>query len=191
MPRIVLPFVVCLSLLCSGQDKLPQPPTRPERIRVGKYGFSLEAPSGWRVGIGKDGLPLFVNFPWSRMQAQARLPKAGATINVVAWERLLRRRGDETLSGWASLDAVNAAPGTVVSVPLDVPPSTDISEAFWESFDEATFGPDDQAQREVSLYWTYGREKLAAHLFYVVGDPKGGAYETALRKLVFSIRPLG
>jgi hypothetical protein len=123
------------------------------------------------------------------MQAQLRLPTGGAVINVTAWDRLLRRSGDESLAGWAHLDAVGAALGTMISHELDVPPSTEISEAILVSFDEATFGPDDQAQRGVSVYWAYRRQKFAAHLFYVVGDRKGVEYERVLRQIVLSIRP--
>jgi hypothetical protein len=123
------------------------------------------------------------------MQAQLRLPAEGAIINVISWDSLLRRRGDDSLAGWANLDAVNAAPGTAVSVPLDTPQVTGISEALIVSFDVATFGPDDQAQRSVGVYWIYRHERFAAHLSYVLGDPKGFAYEDVLKQVVFSIRP--
>ena len=190
MSRLEIPLAVALSLLCMGQGRDQQARVRPKRIPIRMYAFSIEAPDGWRAGIGKDVLPMFVNFPWSKMQAQLRLPAGDATINVVSWTSLVRRKGDELLTGWARLDAARAASGSVNSSVLVTPPSTGISEAILMSFDEATFGPDDQAQRDVSVYWTYQRENFAAHLSYVLGDPKGGQYENTLRQIVFSVRPL-
>ena len=186
----LLPVVVSLSILCSGQVAGTATQVHRARILIRPYQFSVEPISGWRAGTSKDGMPIFVNFPWSKMQAQLRLPTGGATINMVAWDSLLRRRGDESLAGWAHLEAVNAARGTVMSQTLDVPSSAEISEAILVSFDEATFGPDDQAQHEMNAYWSFRLKKFAAHLSYVVGDPKGGEYETVLKRLVLGVRPL-
>jgi hypothetical protein len=160
------------------------------RVELRAYGFSLQQPSGWHVALDKNELPVFVNFPWSKMKAQLRLPAGGAVVNLVAWTKLPRRRGDGSLSGWSHLDDVRAAPGTLVSRPLHLPASTGIAEAILVSFDEATFGPDDQAQREVSIYWTFRGERFGAHLFYLLGDPQGARYEAILEQIVASIRPL-
>jgi hypothetical protein len=154
------------------------------------YQFSVLPMPGWRTGTDKDGMPIFVNFPWSKMQPQLRLPKGGAIVNLVAWDSLLRRQGDESLTGWARLDSVNAAPRTVTSQNVDVPPPSEISEAILVSFDQATFGPDDQPQHEANAYWIFRSKKFAAHLSYIVGDPKGAGYEAALKQLVLSVRPL-
>lgn len=182
--------MACLSLLCSGQVGAPQSREPSGRIRIRKYRFSIEIPSGWRTRIGEDGLPIFVNFPWARMQAQLRLPERGAIIRVAAWDNLRRRRGDESLAGWAKLDTVIAAPRTVATRVIDVPSRTEISEAILVSFDEATFGPDDQVQRDVRVYWSYRGKRFAAYLNYIIGDTKGNAYEALLKQIVFGIRPL-
>ena len=73
---------------------------------------------------------------------------------------------------------------------LEVSPSTEISEAILVSFDDATYGPDDQAQHEINAYWTFRHKKFAAHLFYLVGDPQGPEYVTILKRILLSIRPL-
>ncbi len=177
------------ALLCWGQQTAPTP-SQEKPIPIPKYGFSLRPPRGWHTSVGEDGLPLFVNFPWSKRLPQLRLPKGGAVINLISFKRLPRRRGDETLTGWAHLDAAQAVPGTLASSALEVPASSEISEAVLLALDEATFGPDDQPQRDVGVYWIYHGERFAAHLSFVVGDPQGVAYENVLKQIVFSIRPL-
>ena len=184
-----LGFLFIVAFFCSGRPGALAG-TGPQRVLASLYGFSVEVPSGWSYRFGRDGLPVFVNFEWSKMQAQLRLPQGGATVNIVAWDTLLRRKGDESLAGWARLDAVNAAPGTFTSHDLHAPLSSKISEAILVSFDEATFGPDDQAQRQINAYWAFQPRRFAAHLSFVVGDPKGSEYENVLRDLVLSVRPL-
>jgi hypothetical protein len=189
MPAVALPIVVCLSVLAFGQGVAGPEPVRP--MLVPTYGFSVEPPPGWLASMGKASrLPIFVNAPLSKMQDLLRLPEGGAIINLLAWDSLPRRRGDESLVGWAHVDAVNAAPATIGSRVLNVPPSTGISDAILVSFDEATFGPDDQTQHEISAYWTFRGKNFAAHLFYVVGDPKAAEYEGVLKGIVLSVRPL-
>jgi hypothetical protein len=190
MSRITLLVISSLLLDCSVPCTFADSRVSSKRIHLRTYGFSLQPPTGWHTALDKDDLPIFVNFPWSKMQAQLRLPAGGAVINLVAWAKLPRRRGDESLIGWSHLDDVRAAPGTVVSDSLHFPASTETSDALLVSFNEATFGPDDQPQREVSVYWTFRREKFGAHLFYLVGDPHGMAYEAILHQIVASIRPL-
>jgi len=188
---LALPLIVWLSSFFLGQRPAAHPGL-PKRIPVPKYGFSVERPDAWRARVWwKDGLPIFVNFPWSEMGAQLTLPEGGASINLISFEDAhRRRRRDDSLAGWANFDAALAAPGTLASAPLDVPAPTGISEALLTSFNVATFSRDDQAQRHVSVYWAYRKEKFAAHLFYVVGDPKGASYGNVLRQVVFSIRPV-
>jgi hypothetical protein len=50
--------------------------------------------------------------------------------------------------------------------------------------------PQDQPQREISVYWAFQLKKFSAHLVYVVGDPRAADYERVLKAVVFSIRPL-
>ncbi len=138
MPRLALALLLCMSA-CLGQGKRAQSPVKPMRLEA--FGFSVKPPSGWNAGVDEKGLPIFANFRWSRMGAQFTLPRQGALINVVDWDKLPRRRGDETLLGWASLDAGIAASGSMVSHPLDVPVPTGISEAVLSTFDVATFSP--------------------------------------------------
>jgi hypothetical protein len=187
MPRLALAFAVCFSLACFGQE-----PSRIDgkRIYIRTYGFSILPPAGWQVGMGEGGLPIFVNFPWSKMGAQLRLPAGGSIIGIVSWNGLTRRKGDGSLAGWAHLDAVIAAPGTMVSKRIEAPPATEISEAIMVSFDDETFGPDDQPQHEIRVYWEFRREKFAAHLSYVIGDPKATTYQAVLQQIVFSVRPI-
>jgi hypothetical protein len=190
MPKLTTLFAAAvLSLLCSGY--VGAGPTRAEsRMPVRAYGFSVDVPAGWRAGAGPGGLPILVNFPWSQMQAQLRLPKGGAVVNFVAWDSLLRRKGDDSLAGWSQLDAVNAVPQTLTSERLDTPSSTEISDALMVTFDEATFGPLDQAQHQINVYWTFLGRKFASHLSYIVGDPKAVEYVDVLKHLVSSVRPL-
>ena len=183
-----LSAVIGLSLLCSGPEVGAA--TQVRRVLIRTYQFSVLPMPGWRTGTDKDGMPIFVNFPWSKMQPQLRLPKGGAIVNLVAWDSLLRRHGDESLTGWAHLDAVNAEPGTVISQNVDALPPAEIAEAILLSFDEATFGPNDQQQHEMNAYWTFRLKKFSDHLSYIVGDPRGREYEDALRHLVLSVRPL-
>ena len=124
---------------------------RSDGIPIRAHGFLVHRLAGWHAGVGQGGLPVFANFPWSKMQAQLRLPKGGATINITDWDGIPRRRGDGSLAGWAELDAVIAAQGTVVSKTLNVPEVTGIPEALQVSFDEATYGPDDQEQHDVPV----------------------------------------
>ena len=85
---------------------------------------------------------------------------------------------------------LRAIPGTIHSETLRLPDSTEIREAVLVSFDEATYGPDEQAQRSVSVYWIFRGEKFAAHLSYLVGDPRGFSSENTLKGTVAGIRPI-
>jgi hypothetical protein len=190
MHRLTLSAVACVSLLSWGAAIAPLPGAQPKRLLFRKYGFSMESPAGWNAARTVDGLPLFTNFPFSELQAQFLLPKGGATINFIALEGVTRRRGDESLPGWARLDAVGSAQGTVLPGVLEAAPSTGISEAITASFDEATYSPNDQRQHEFSVYWSFRNQRFAAHLFYVVGNPKGAEYENVLRQAVRSVRPV-
>jgi hypothetical protein len=71
-----------------------------------------------------------------------------------------------------------------------MPPATATTRALLSAFDEATFGPDDQPQRSVTVYWEFRGKRFAMYLFYVVGDPHGKQYEDVLATAARSIRPL-
>src|SRR5271154_754832 len=86
MQGIVSCIAVCALLLVAVQGSAPQSRAQPKRIEVKKHGFSVERPAGWRFGIyEKDGLPVFVNLPWPKMQAQLILPVGGAIIKLISW----------------------------------------------------------------------------------------------------------
>jgi len=181
-------LTVLLATCLAVATALTQTP-KPVRIAAHAYGFSFEVTDGWNVALGSDGLPLFANFPWSSLQAQGILPKNGATIHIIAFQGLPRRRGDETLDGWARLDAVNAMASTLTIEALTVPPVARIPEAVFSSFSETAYSSDEQHQHDASVYWRFGRERFAAHLFYVEGDPRGKLYEAVLKNVVRSLRP--
>jgi hypothetical protein len=182
---LIFVLVAASALVLAGQSE-----PRSARIECKKFGFSIAPPIGWLAATGSDSLPLFVNFPWKRLQAQAILPNGGATINFVVWDEVTRRHGDETLTGWAELDEVVAIPDTIVSRGMKLPQSTMISEAFLVSFDLRTYSSSEQRQREVSAYWSFRGRRFAAHLFHVVDDPNAGEYVRALTSVLRSVRPL-
>jgi hypothetical protein len=162
-----------------------------KRVVIEKYRFSIDAPAGWRVGVSeKDGLPVFVNVAWPKFGPQLHLPKGGASIHIIAEEALPGRVQDYTLEKWLEFGQVTSKAGTASSRTLETSPSTGITRALLSEFDEATFGPDDQPQRSVSVYWEFLGKRFAMHLFYIVGDPQGKHYEDLLTKATRSIRPL-
>jgi hypothetical protein len=187
MQRLTLLLVTCLAFVASGQERLP---THTTRFPSMKYGFSVESPKGWLGGLGPNELPFFFNFPTSKGLGQGLLPKGGATIFVVARDHLHRRSGDDSLVGWANLDQAEANQSTVSSGTLDMPLSTGISQAITVSFDVMTFGPDDQRQHEVNVYWEFRGKMFATYLTYVIGDPKAKEYESLLQTAMHSVRPL-
>ena len=92
-PRLALPLLICTTLVASCQEGALS-----RRTVSKKYGFSLEQPVGWHAAVGADtDLPLFANFPWSRLQGQAILPSGGATIHILAEDELTGRHQDYTL----------------------------------------------------------------------------------------------
>jgi hypothetical protein len=162
-----------------------------KRIAIEKYGFSVEAPASWRVGVGeKDGLPMFVNVPWSKLGPQLRLPAGGATMHIIDEEGLPAGHRDHTLEKWLEFDQVTSKAGTASNRVFDVLPATGITRALLSTFEERTWSRDEQPQRSVAVYWEFHGKRFAMHLSYVVGDPRGKRYEALLMSAVQSIRPL-
>jgi hypothetical protein len=156
-----------------------------------RYGFSLEPPANWFAASGVDtGLPLLVNFPWSKLEAQATLPKGGATINILAEDQLAGPHQGYTLDEWAEFDERGASKSTISSRPLEILPSTGISRAIIVAFDEMTYSASEQRQHDFTVYWEFRGKRFAAHLAYVIGDPKAKQHESVLISVMRSIRPL-
>lgn len=177
-----------VALLVSSQSSESQ--TLGRRLAVRKYGFSVESPSGWRVVRDGVGLPLYFNFKGVEMLGKGLLPIGGATINTVAWNRLPRRRGDDSLGGWAQVDAAVAIKDTLSNRHLDLPESAAAQNAVFSDYDVATYGPDDQRQHCTSIYWEFRGKFFATHLVYLAGDPSASSYMQTLVKTVGSIRPI-
>jgi hypothetical protein len=158
------------------------PPARNTALFVSKnHGFSMEIPAGWHVATGaSDDLPLFVNFPWRRLQTLGVLPKGGAIIHIEAEEGLPGGVDAYSLDDWAEFDERTGVPETVKTRSFGMPPSTGVGKAFIVSFDEATFSPSIQQQHDVIVYWEFGDKRFATRLYCVAGDPKSAEYEQQL-----------
>lgn len=186
MPRLTLPLLICATLVAFSQEGAVS-----KRILSKKYGFSLEQPQGWRAAVGANTeLPLFANFPWSRLQGNAILPSGGATIHILAEDELSGQHHDHTLEEWAEFDERGAARNTITRRELSLPPSTEISRIMIIGFDGSTESTSEQRQHDLAAYWEFRGKRFATHLFYVLGDPKAKEYNAIMIKLMRSIRPL-
>lgn len=172
-----------------GQSRIEgRDPSR--RFVSAKYGFSIPIPNGWHASLEKD-TPLYVNFDPTGVLQQLKLPSGGATIVVVAQESLPGRSPlGTTPSSWAVADARGIAARSPAVRPLEMPEASGVSGAVISSYDEATYGPDDQAQHCVAVFWEMRHKLFAAHLNYIVGDPKGPELEELLLQVIRGIRPL-
>jgi len=191
MRRLRSVLIASLAVAAFGQDRVPQKGAQVARYVSDKYSFSVGVPTGWRVATGPDaGLPLFVNFRWSLMQAQLVLPKGGATIHILAEEDLPGPHAHYALDDWADFDQRGAVHDTATLRPFEIPPSAGVSRSIILSFDEKTYSPSVQQEHDVTVYWEFRGKRFATHLFYVVGDPKAKQYEGVLAEIMRSIRPL-
>jgi hypothetical protein len=192
MPRLGFLAAACLAISAWGQQGArPLPPNEARLFVSGKYGFSIDPPAGWRIAVlSTTGLPVLANFPWSRLPAQLLLPNRGAMIHIVAEDGQPGKNRDLSLEDWAEFDQRGAERETVSSRGLDMPPTTGVSRATIEAFDDMSYDSSEQRQHHFTVYWEFRGKRFATYLDYVAGDPKGDRYEAALIKLMRSIRPL-
>lgn len=192
MSRLTL-FLAGLVIVASSQQPgLGVAVPKPAMFLSKTYGFSLEVPVGWNVATGAAiDLPLFINFPWSRLQGQGILPMGVATIHIVAAAGLSRRHENYSLDEWAEFDELRAVPETVTSRVFVIPASTGVGRALMISFDEVFLARSgEQLQRAVIMYWEFRGKRFATYLSHVSGDPSSQQYEARLTNLMRSLRPL-
>jgi hypothetical protein len=191
MRQLALLAIACMGALGCHAGQTNGLRAENGRVLSRRYGFSISPPRGWTAGVDEKDLPVLINFPPTSASAQQVLPKGGAVINFVAKDSLPGRRlRTVTLPEWARFDEHLADPATVSASAFDMPPATGASNALVASFDVRTFSPDEQRQHEASVYWKFQGKEFAAHLFYVIGDPRAREYEALLAKLVRGVRPL-
>ncbi len=188
---VVLAMAFALVLTMSGEGKL-EGKGKARRFVSQKYGFSIGVPPRWLVDPVKD-TPIFFSFSPSEaaeFNQQAQLPKGGAVISVLAQDALPGpHTGD--LSAWAAADARGVSAQIPSIHPFDMPPETHVDTAVVSSYDSATYGPDDQSEHRVNIFWEFREKRFVAHLMYPAHDPKGPTFEAVLFSTVRSMRPLG
>jgi hypothetical protein len=156
-----------------------------------KYGFSIGVPTRWLVDPSND-TPMYFSFSPSNAEQfnhQLKLPRGGAVISLVAQGRLPGPHF-RSLSEWSAADARGVSGGSVSTRAFEMPPTTGVTNAIISSYDSATFGPDDQSEHRVNIFWEFRRELFAAHLLYGAHDPKGPEFNKVFLDCVRSIRPL-
>lgn len=153
-----------------------------------KYGFSMAVPPGWGVSVDQD-TPLYVSYPAPRALPQGRIPEGGANLSVVPLD-IFQGFRSRTLSEWASADARGDSALDVPVRAFDMPAETGVKRAVISTYDTPTFGPDDQSQHTLNVYWEFRSKVFAAHLFYPAHDPKGSEFERIFLTTIRSIRPL-
>ena len=161
---------------------------RAQRFTSDKYGFSMAVPRGWGVSTDQD-TPLLVSYPASHALPQGRIPSGGANISVVPLDKF---RGQErrSLAEWATADATgDSAPNSPI-YPFKMPPASMVKDAVISSHDTPTFGPDDQSQHTVNIFWEFRNKRFAAHLLYPAHDPKGPEFERIFMETIRSLRPV-
>ena len=192
MRQLKCALSIVVLMAASGQQQAPQGSPHTADLFVSRrHGFSMEVPAGWHVAIGADDeLPLFVNFPWSKLAAQAILPDGGASIHVIAEADLPKRHADFSLDDWARFDERLALPETIKTRDFKMPPSTGVVRALIVSYDEATFGASIQQQHDMTVYWEFRSERFATYLNFVAGDPRGEEYGRQVESRMRSIKPI-
>lgn len=155
-----------------------------------RYGFTIAVPPGWYVSLDKD-TPMYVNFGPDKALPQLRLPPGGASIVVVAQETLPGQpRLGSTPTAWAMTDARGVSSTEPSVRPFEVPTASGMTDAVITSYDEATYGPGDQPQHCVAIFWRFAGKLFAAHLNYITNDPNSAAIEKVSFETIRSIRPL-
>ena len=163
-----------------------QRPEQPDRFVSKKYGFSVEIPHGWYAATGGD-TPFYFNFPPEKALGQGNLPDGGATLNIVPQDELPGRRHSASIAEWIAEDTRQGKKLSTGKV--DVPATTEITEAKLASWNLPTFSPDDEAQHETSIYFTFRGRRFSIHLIYLLSDPAASKYEELLINVLRSIRP--
>jgi hypothetical protein len=174
----------------SGQGKVEgRGPAR--RFSSEKYGFSIKVPSGWLVDPSND-TPMYFSFSPAEagdFNHQLKIPRGGAAISIVAQDTLPGRHA-RTPAEWALADSRGVSSGTPSLSPFEMPPESGATDATISTYDSATFGPDDQSEHRVNLFWDFRQKLFAAHLLYPAHDPKGPMFERIFADTVRSILPL-
>ena len=156
-----------------------------------KYGFTVAVPPGWLVDPSAN-TPIFFSFTPAEAQDfnhQLKLPRGGAVISIVASAELPGAR-PRTLSDWASADARGSSSDAPSVHSFEAPPNTGVTAAVISSFDSAVYGPQDQSEHHVSIFWEFRHALFVTHLVYPAHDPKGPGFDAALETNFSSIRPL-
>ena len=156
-----------------------------------KYGFSIAVPPRWLVDPSQD-TPMYFSFSPSEageFNHQLKLPKGGAVISVVAQDSLPGHQ-PRGLSEWAAADARGVSAETPSIRPFEMPTDTGVATATISSYDSAAFGPDDQSEHRLNIFWEFRQKLFVAHLLYPAHDPKGHEFEKIFLDTVGSIRPL-
>ena len=118
---------------------------------------------------------------------QLKLPKGGAVISIVAQESL-RGRQYHSLSEWAEADARGVSAERPSIRPFELSADTGVAAAIISSYDSATFGPDDQSEHRLNIFWEFRQQLFVAHLLYPTHDARGAEFEKVLLDTVRSIR---
>ena len=156
-----------------------------------KYGFSIAVPPRWLVDPSKD-TPMYFSFSPAEAEdfnGQLKLPRGGAVISVVAQDSL-PMRGSRALSDWAVADARGTSVEGPSVRPFETPTESGMTSAIISSYDTATFGPGDQSEHHVNIFWEFREKRFAAHLLYPAHDPNGTEFEKAFLQTVRRIRPM-
>jgi hypothetical protein len=164
-----------------GQVRL-EPPKDPTTFASGKYGFCADLLPRWYTNIDLE-TPYYFNFPPAKQMAQTYLPKGGAVINIIPYDRGRGHKREESQSDWMKFEMQGAS--SPVS-PVSVPAESEITDAVEVSYNRPDFP---QKQRICSIYFRFRGKLFDADLSYLVGDPKAADYERLLLKTVRSIRP--
>lgn len=177
-------FTIALAT-AHAQGKLDQ---TGRRFLSEKYGFSIAIPRGWSQLANQD-TPLFVSYPASRALPQGRIPEGGAIISIVPLDAF-KGLESRTLFEWAVADARGDSAGSAPIRPFEMPSQSGVTTAIISSHDTPTFGPDDQSQHTVNIFWEFRRKLFAAHLLYPAHDPRGAEFEKTFLDTVRSVRSL-
>jgi hypothetical protein len=194
MSRIIRIFFCATALLTAvavhGQGKI-EGRGDTKRFISEKYGFSIAVPAGWLVDPSKD-TPIYFSFSPSEgneFNHQLKLPRGGAIISVVAQESLPGHQ-PSNLSEWAARDARGVSAESPSIRPLEMPPETGGAATIISSYDTATYGPDDQSEHRVNIFWEFRQQRFVAHLLYPARDSKGPIFEKVLLDTIRGIRPI-
>ena len=187
----ILFLIIGLTAVCTafGQGRL-EGRASARRFVSDKYGFSIAVPPRWLVDPSRD-TPMYFSFSPAdagEFNRQLKLPKGGAVISIVAQESL-RGRQYHSLSEWAEADARGVSAERPSIRPFELSADTGVAAAIISSYDSATFGPDDQSEHRLNIFWEFRQQLFVAHLLYPTHDARGAELKVLL-DTVRSIRPL-